>query len=78
MYLPGGIFYADAPKRYGWFHLVVNFINPLEGIKVYNDGIKVASTATNLGGSYSQGDGRIVIGRSFTGLDGNYASVEVD
>ena len=57
---------------------MVNFISPQEGFKIYNDGVEVGSGATNLGGSYSVGDGRIVFGRSLTGVDGNYASVEVD
>ena len=56
---------------------MLNFISPLEGFKVYNDGVEVGSGSTNLGGSYSVGDGRIVIGRSLTGVDGNYGSVEV-
>ena len=57
---------------------MLNFISPLEGFKVYNDGVEVGSGSTNLGGSYSVGDGRIAIGRSYSGADGDYASVEVD
>ena len=78
MYLPGGFYYTDTPKRYDWFHLAVNFISPVGGFKVYNNGMEGGSGAINLGGSYSIADGRIAIGRRLTGVDGNYASVEVD
>ena len=78
MLLSNAFFYSNAPKRYGWFHLVVNFISPLEGFKIYNDGIEVGSDIIHFEHSYGVGDGRILIGRSFSGVDGNYASVEVD
>ena len=78
MLLSNAFVYTDAAWRYGWFHLVLNFISPLEGFKVYNDGAEVNRTIRNFQDTYNIRDSRIVIGRSFTEVDEDYASVEVD
>ena len=59
---------------------MLNYIGPSdgEGIIVYINGTEVASVTTKFGLLFSAGDGRIVVGRRFTDLDGGYASVEVD
>ena len=45
---------------------------------MYINGTEVASDTTKHEGSYSPGDGRIVVGRYYTDKDRDYASVQVD
>ena len=73
-----GYFYANVPTPFNWFHLVVNFNSTVEGFKVYYDGVEVGSGDTWSGKSNRAANGRIVIGRSYTGRDVEYSSVEVD
>ena len=47
-------------------------------IQIYNNAEKVATDKTKAAGKNSKGNGRIVIGRHFSGSDGKYASVEMD
>ena len=78
--LSDGFFYLGHPKSAGWTHLTLNYIRyeDGQGIRMYYDGREVASDTTNFGGTYSAGDGRIVVGRIFTDRDENYASIQVD
>ena len=48
------------------------------GIWMFVNGAKVDSDTSGLGTSRSTGDGRIVVGRSYTDQDKLYASVQVD
>ena len=61
---------------------MLNYIGPNdgEGIRIYYNGTEAASDTTRDGGSYSAGDGRIVVGRYYTDHDGaeDYASVQID
>ena len=59
---------------------MLNYIGPDngEGIKIYKDGIEVASDTTKVATPRSARDGRIVVGRYYTNYDGYYASVQVD
>ena len=64
---------VDRPS--GWVHLVLNFCG--NSTVVYHDGIRQNDTeqlVTNI----NPGDGRIVIGRRYSGLDEAYSSVQVD
>ena len=45
---------------------------------IYKDGVDTETDTSRFAGSYGQGDGRIVIGRQLTNIDGSYASVELD
>ena len=58
----------------------MNYIGPKdgEGVRIYYDGEEVASRTTKSSNSYSPGDGKIVVGRFYTNLNGLYASVQVD
>ena len=65
--------------------MVFNYIGPQmgEGTRIYYDGRQVASSFEKtrydaLGIGIKQGDGRIAIGRSFTGSDWRSGSHEVD
>ena len=49
-----------------------------QGIKIFYNGLEVASLETKLAGSHQTGDGRIVVGRRFTDMDQQYASIMVD
>ena len=55
----------------------MNF-SPLEGLKVYNDGVEVGGSHTLHGRSNNCGDGRIAIGQRYTWMTGGFASVGVD
>ena len=77
--LRGG-FALPGHDHVGWFHVVYNFIGPstTEGIRVYNDGEQVGGTITEDDSTHTEGDGRIVFGRFYTGVDQSYASVQMD
>ena len=78
--LQDGQFYTSDPTPARWFHIVLNYIGPNdgEGIRIYYNGVKVASDTTKGARSRSAGDGRIVVGRGLTNKDKDYASVQVD
>ena len=78
--LPTGYFYTSYPKPSGWIHIVGCYLGPNngQGIRIYYNGAEEGSATNKAGGPYSAGDGRIVVGRIYTDLDLNYASVEVD
>ena len=76
--LSDGKFYREAERLADWFHAVLNFIGPDDGIQIYNYGVKVNDDASKRQKNYKLGDRRIVIGRLYTDLDQRYASVKVD
>ena len=80
VYLPDGLFIIAYTKPSGWTHFVLNYIAPNrgEGIRIFYNGAEVASGTTKSEGSYSTGDGKIVVGRFDTINDEHYASVYVD
>ena len=63
-----------------WVHSVLNFLGPnnQEGISIYQNGQHVGNHTTIIQSSTNDPDGRIVIGRIFTGVSNFYASVQVD
>ena len=76
-----GKFLASANKYDHWHHVVLSFVKGREDkdeIQIYNNAEKVATDKTKVAGTKSKGNGRIVIGRHFSGSDGKYASVEMD
>ena len=78
VHVSDGRFYSKANGSHGWFHIVLNFIGPSDGIQIYNDGVKVTNDASKRPKNYTDGDKNIVIGRRFSDLDTRYASVQVD
>ena len=76
IHLSDGQFYGEADELGDWFHIVLNFIGPSDGIRIYHEGVKVLSDASKDEGNCTQGDRRIVIDRRFSGLDERYASVQ--
>ena len=61
----------------GWFHTVLNFMG--DRMRIYHDGVVRSTLPVDASpSSHIPGDGRIVIGRWFSELDSNYASVQVD
>ena len=82
VYLSDGYFIIGTSKHSGWIHVVLNYIGPSdgEGIRVYYNGMEVANATTKseFHRPISSGDGRIVVGREVTNLDGSYASMEID
>ena len=73
-------YFASATIPSGWTHLVLNYIGSShgEGIRVFYNGIQVASDTTTWGYIRHAPNGRIVIGRVYTDYSIYYSSVEVD
>ena len=80
IFLPDRHFVATSSPRTGWTHFVLNYLGPNdgEGIMIFNDGVNVTSDTTKGGALLSAGDGRIVVGRTYTNRDEEYASVRMD
>ena len=76
--LSTGNFQVLGPKPSGWFHVVLNFIGPDDGIRIYHDGMEVGSDTNIRGNPKHNGDRRIVIGRYFAESAGTYSSIQVD
>ena len=70
----------DDPQPTDWIHVVGNYIGPYDGqgTRMFIDGTEVDSDTDKHGGPYPTGDGRIVVGRFHTNIDGWYHSVYVD
>ena len=66
--------------RNGWFHVVFNYINPGdgEGTRVVYDGRLVAGVLNKRSMDITEGDGRIAIGRLYSGSNVRAGSHEVD
>ena len=73
-------YFASATIPSGWTHIVLNYIGSGsgEGIRVFYNGIQVASDTTSYGKIRHCPNGRIVIGRVYTDHSSYYSSVEVD
>ena len=61
----------------------MNYIGPNDGqgIRVYSNRLDVVSETTRVGGSYSTGDSRVVVGRISTDISENgyrYRSMQLD
>ena len=82
VWLTDGYFYTSNPTPTGWFHIVLNYIGPNngEGIRMFINGAEVASKTTKSVSSYtpSSGDGRIIVGRTFTNSYERYTSLQID
>ena len=76
-FLQDGRFIADHSKPSGWVHIVLNYLGPNNGIKIYSDGAEQADT-NKQSLSYSAGDGTIIIGRPFPNVDRNYGTFQID
>ena len=61
-------------------HIVLNYIGPNvgQGIILYNNGEEWRSDTNKYGGTYSAGDGKIVVGREYTTIDDSYTSMQID
>ena len=76
-----GRFYVGFNVRTGWIHLVLNFIGPAngQGVQIYMNGVLTGSgMLKDAAVSYSPGDGRVVVGRSYTHQDQHYSTLEID
>ena len=78
--LQDGSFSLGPQKPTGWTHIVFNYIGPNNGhgIRIYYNGMEMASDTVKSEASYSPGDGRIVVGKIFTNENHLYATMEVD
>ena len=59
---------------------MLNFIGPNvgEGIEAFKDGVLRARHRSGHSSTYTDGDGRVVVGRRYVSSSQNYAHVEVD
>ena len=73
-----GNYIAHGTIPSGWFHTVLNFIGPADGIRAYHDGVEVGRDTNIHGNPKHNGDRRIVIGRYFVKSTTSYSSVQVD
>ena len=75
-YLPTHSRYPDKE----WFHLIINYHGPSGGICIYHGNENKGCSSGEYSGSYSTGDGHVVLGRYFTDTDDAqyYASGSVD
>ena len=83
-----GRFTVELQKPTSWTHIVLHFNSSIfdansvdeRVFTVYHDGESVGSTSRDSRGrsGYSEGDGRIAIGRRLTVSNKQYASVKVD
>ena len=76
-----GYFLQEVPVVSGDWHqvvLVFHGLNNGEGITVYNNGTQMAMQSMKTEEALQMGDGRVIIGRLYTELNGAYCSVEVD
>ena len=78
IHISQGRFYTGANRTADWFHVVLNFIGPSDGVRIYHDTVEVKRDKSKTAGNFTHGDRRIVIGRRFSGSDKRYASVQVD
>ena len=79
-----GFFRITVDKPFPvWTHVVLNLIGPNDGqgIQVYLDGVHTGTDTVKspvTGYTLKLGDGKVVMGRRYTGDDRDYASVEID
>ena len=78
VYLPAAEFIVDLNRPAGCTHIVLNYIGPNAGIKVYFNGAEVGSETTKFAGSSNTADGRVVVGRFSTDGDYHYTSLQLD
>ena len=81
MFLTDVYFYETHPRpSSGWFHFILNYIGPDNGeaIWMYIDGSDVGNYTSKSGGPFSAGDSRIVVGKTYTRLNGQHTSVQLD
>ena len=60
----------------GWFHLVLNYAPGR--LAVYVDAQQTFGDRTRKRQDTAAGDGRVVLGRAYSGVDDFYTSMEVD
>ena len=75
-YLPTNTDYPDKE----WFHLIINYHGPSGGMCVYHGNENKRCSSGEYTGTYSTGNGHVVLGRYFTDRDDAqyYASGSVD
>ena len=78
VHLLDGYFLIGTSKQSGWVHVVLNYIGPNNGTRLYQNGQEVKSDDSKDTASVSSGDGRTVLGRLYTDADNHYGNVKVD
>ena len=74
-----GTYFNTVDKPKGWFHSVLNFFGPDEGIGIYHNGIHVRNIKRKRSGEHDPNTiGNIVLNKIWADSDGGYSSIEVD
>ena len=75
-----GTFDAGFYIYKGWTLVVVNYNGPMDGqgIRMFSNGVEVASDTAKEIQSYSLGDDRIIVDRWYTDSNEKYAGLHVD
>ena len=78
VYLADEYFIIGTSKQSGWIHVVLNYIGPSDGIRLFYDGAEVKSDTVKDAASVPSGDAGIVVGRRYTDIDSYYGNVKID
>ena len=72
--------YTSTSVAGDWTHVVLHYIGTkdVQGNKIYIDGVDKMTSFSLTAASHEDGDGRTVVGRYFTNVDDQYASVDID
>ena len=75
----GTFFGTTVDKPNGWFHSVLNFFGPDEGLGIYHNGMHVRNITGKRNGQHKPNTiGNIVLGRVWADSDAGYSSIDVD
>ena len=71
----GTFFDTTVDKPIGWFHSVLNFFGPDEGLGIYHNGMHVRNITGKRNGQHNP---NIVLGRIWADSYTGYSSIDVD
>ena len=73
-----GYYLLEFPRPTVRTHLVLNYIGPQDGIKVYTDGTLGGQDDLIAGNNRSPGKGDVILGRRYTNENNHYGSFDID
>ena len=77
--MSGGYHAAPVDKsKEEWTHVVLNYNSGQNILQIFQDGLEPVNDNAIIIEKHTPGDGRIVIGRRFTGSESEYTSVQVN
>ena len=77
-----GVLETDLTPPSGnvWNHIVLNYLGRVsgQGIRIYYNGVLTGSDTTSHSGTFSDGPGRVLVGRWAERHAGDFAGVDLD